>query len=646
MILNTGVNSDGRTMGLSMPSDIAQEALLRRVYGECGVAPEDVYYVEAHGTGTSIGDPIECGAIGRVLGTPRTDGTTCRIGSVKSNIGHLEPASGIAGLTKALLSLRHRMLPAQLHLTTPNPRIDFDELKLAVVAEPTPLPDQDEPLIFGVNSFGFGGTNAHAVIQEYRTPAADAHESGQAPANVLVLSAQTEPALADMARDYAAWLRGQTQSSWSNICATAALCRSRHIHRLAVTAASTTEAAAQLELFAAGETAPGVTAGRADAETPAVAFVYSGNGPQWWAMGRELLDESPVFAAEVAAVDALFEAQTGWSLVQELRRPEEQSRMALTEVAQPTLFALQLGLTAVLRDAGIMPAVALGHSVGEVAAAHAAGALDRAQATRLIIERSAMQARTAGQGRMAALGVGADEAADAMVAAIAEAGGSLELAAFNGPRAVTVAGDPAPLEALRAHLTEAGKFARILPLNYAFHSKAMDPIEEELRARLASLAPAAGTIPFISTVAGHALPDDTLNADYWWQNIRQPVRFAQAVDDALAAHGVTGFIEIGPHPVLRDYVLQCVRARKSTAPVLTPLRRPTATKAEPELEAMAAAIGACHANGMSRLEARFTRPARPAALPTYPWQRARHWRGAVPLPDLPPPTQREHPLLG
>ena len=278
VLLATGVNSDGRTMGLSMPNKQAQEALLRQVYGACGVTAEDVFYVEAHGTGTSVGDPIECEAIGRVLGAPRQDGSRCLIGSVKSNIGHLEPASGIAGLTKVLLSLRNGELPANLHYVTPNPRIDFDAWKLAVVDAATPLPVREKPLVFGINSFGFGGTNAHAVLQEYRRSEPAPHDEVDR-RSMLLLSAQSEAALAETARVYAEWLLGVTDSSWLDICATAALCRSRHTHRLALAASTRFAAAEQLAAFADGTSARGPVVARARPEGTRVAFVYSGERP-------------------------------------------------------------------------------------------------------------------------------------------------------------------------------------------------------------------------------------------------------------------------------------------------------------------------------------------------------------------------------
>jgi acyl transferase domain-containing protein/NAD(P)-dependent dehydrogenase (short-subunit alcohol dehydrogenase family)/acyl carrier protein len=642
VILATGVNSDGHTMGLAMPNKHAQEALLRQVYGDCGVAPEDVFYVEAHGTGTTVGDPIECEAVGRVLGMPRQDGTRLHIGSVKSNIGHLEPASGIAGLTKVLLALRHREIPANLHFHTPNPKIDFAGWKLDVVDRAVPLPDRGKPLIFGINSFGFGGTNAHAVLAEYRRAVAPPAAAAAPETSLLLLSAQSEPALNAMARNYAIWLRDQPKTAWHSICATAALCRARLGYRLALTATGPAEAADALDAFIEGNPPTTMATGHPGTAPARTAFVYSGNGPQWWAMGRELLDASPVFHAAMAEVDALFTARAGWSLIAELRRPEAESRMALTEVAQPTLFALQLGLTAMLRAAGIVPDAAIGHSVGEVAAAYAAGALSLQQATDVIFHRSMMQARTAGAGQMAAIGIG-PEAAEAALAAY---DGALELAATNSPRAVTVAGSSEALLLLRDQLTQTGKFARILPLNYAFHSRAMDPVRDELLQRLADLSPSETTLPFISTVEGHSLPGMALDAAYWWRNVRAPVQFAGAIDHAAREHGITLFIEIGPHPVLRDYITQTTKAHDLPARAIATLRRPHADQPAAELEAMRQAICACHANGGGAPEALFTRPPVPAALPAYPWQRERHWRGAVPLADTPPPTERDHPLLG
>ena len=645
VILASGVNSDGRTMGLSMPNGEAQENLLRTVYGQCGVKPEQVVYVEAHGTGTAVGDPIECGALGRVLGEPRADDSRCLIGSVKSNIGHLEAASGIAGLTKTLLALKHREIPGNLHFATPNPKIDFEKWKLHVVTKATPLPDSDKPVVVGVNSFGFGGTNSHLVIQEYRPrpkKVAAVKQGAENPASVLVLSGHSEAGLQAVARSYVELLRVEQSASWEDICAAAATCRSPLRYRLALAAATREEAAAKLETFLDGKPAARLAAGSALTPTAPVAFVYSGNGPQWWGMGRELLAENAIFKAELEAVDAIFAPLAGWSLIDEMRKAESESRIALTEVAQPMLFAQQLALTQVLRAAGIEPAAVLGHSVGEAAAAWASGALTREQATQVIFHRSMEQEKTAGMGRMAALGVSPAEARKA----IGEIPGWLELAAVNSPQSVTVAGDPDALEKLVQSMTAAGKFARVLQLNYPFHTKAMDPIHRGLVKSLQGLTAHASAIPFISTVDGTLKAGQDLDAEYWFRNVREPVRFNDAISYLLKESGIAVFLEIGPHPVLKDYVAQTAKALEAPATVLPTLRRPGAKGPEPESDNLWIAICASYASGASDLTKLFKRPSPFPALPLYPWQHARHWRGSVLLPDTYSPIERDHPLLG
>jgi phthiocerol/phenolphthiocerol synthesis type-I polyketide synthase C len=641
VILASGVNSDGRTMGISMPNGEAQEKLLRTVYSQCGVKPDDVFYVEAHGTGTAMGDPIECGALGRVLGQPRSNGSRCLIGSVKSNIGHLEAASGIAGLTKTLLALEHRQIPGNLHFDTPNPKIDFANWKLDVVTEMTALPD--EPVVLGVNSFGFGGTNAHLVIQEHRAAALPLlRRPARNAATVLIISANTEGGLQAVAQTYLELLRAPHSAAWEDLCAGAATCRSPLRFRLALAAASKEEAAEKLESHLGGQAVSRLAVGNFAASLAPIAFVYSGNGPQWWGMGRELLAENDVFRAEVEAIDALFEPMAGWSLIAEMRRPESESRMALTEIAQPMLFAQQLALTEVLRASRINPAAVLGHSVGEVAAAYACGALTRQQATRVIFHRSMEQAKTAGSGRIAALGIGSQEA----LKAISEIPGWLELAAVNSPQSVTVAGDLKALEVLTQSMIAAGKFARILPLDYPFHTKAMDPIEAGLVRALQGLTPAPSVVPFISTVDGRTREGTTLHAEYWFRNVRQPVLFHDAVAHLLKERGITLFLEIGPHPVLKDYVMQSSKALDVPAVALQTLRRPGSKGPEPESDNLWTAICSCHAYGASALESLFKRPNPRPALPLYPWQRTRHWRGATVLPDVFNPIRRDHPLLG
>jgi len=647
VIIGSATNSDGRTGGLSLPNEEAQEALLREVYGESAVAPEDVFYVEAHGTGTPVGDPIECGALGRVLGIPRRDGSKCLVGSVKSNLGHLETASGMAGLTKVLLALQHRELPPNLHFKMPNPKIALEDLKLEIVDRAIALPERESPIIMGVSSYGFGGANAHVIVSEYRRPHGTFASLGRKPAradenHILLLSARSKDALSAQSASYARFLRAAEPSSLGTICATAALCRSQHSHRLAVAGSTAAETAERLELFVASGQAPRLATARVPAKPRRLAYAFSGNGPQWWGMGRELLASAPLYRLEVERVDAVFRALAGWSLIEEMTRPEAESQMARTDIAQPALFALQLGILRMLGAAGVQPAAVIGHSVGEIAAAFAAGALTLDQAVLVIHERSRAQVKTAGLGKMAAIGIGPEQA----LSAIADIPGWIELAAINSDRSVTVAGDPSALASLEQRMTDAGAFYRLLAIDYPFHSKAMDVIEAPLRAALASLRPTRTTIPFISAVEGRSLEGGELDAEYWWRNVRAPVRFNAGINDLLGQAGIDVFLEIGPHPVLLDYVRQCAKDRNTTATVIPTLRRGSGEAPDCELDNVWTAVAACHANGVTDLSRLYLRPDRPAALPGYPWQRQRFWSGVNPLPGVPVYSRRDHPLLG
>ncbi|MEU6726609.1 SDR family NAD(P)-dependent oxidoreductase [Nonomuraea wenchangensis] len=617
VVLGTGANADGRTPGLSLPSPYAQERLLREVYREAGVAADELVYFEAHGTGTPAGDPVECEAIGRALGRHRS--RALPIGSIKTNVGHLEAAAGVAGLLKAVLVLRHGRIPASLHGDPPNPRIDFAGLRLVPVTESRPVEQPGGRRVAGVNSFGFGGANAHAVLA---APPAVPSEQAPRPRRRLpvMVSARNEAALAESARRLAARLSTASDEEFYDLSYTSCRRRGHRELRAAVIAGSAAEAAERLTRLAADDMAGGASAGGR------VAFVFSGNGSQWAGMGADLLRSEPVFRAAVHAADAALSPWLGWSVAEELAAPAQRSRLALTEVAQPALFAVQVGLLEMVRDWGVRPHAVAGHSVGEIAAAYAAGILDLGQAARVVAVRSRAQAPTAGLGRMAAAGLAPDEAADVL----ARYAGRLELAAVNSGRDVTVAGDPGALAALGDELASRGVFFRPLDLDHAFHSAAMDGAEKAVRVGLDGLRAGAAGIPFVSTVTGRELQEG-LDAEYWWRNVRRPVLFAQAVE-RLKERGCELFVEIGPHPVLSTYL-----TRMGVTAVAT-LRRDGDGPAA--VEGAVAALAA----GDARLDwARiFPCPGRVAELPAYPWQRERQWHGGPQVWARP----LDHPLLG
>jgi len=386
LIRGTAIGQDGRAPGISVPSELAQQRLVRAALDDAGVAPANVQYMEAHGTGTLVGDPIEAKALGTVLSEGRPDDRPCVVGSVKTSLGHTESASGVASLIKVALALLQRQIPRDHHFVEPNPKIDLAALKLRPPQALEPWPAADGPRVAGVNSFGLGGTHAHVVLEE--APPAEAPTTSPAHrAELLTLSARSLGALlaqADAVR--AALYAGDF--ALADACYTAALRRSHHPHRLAVIGRSVTEVADRLGAFTAGRTSPGLVAGVERTPAPRPIFVFSGMGRQWWAMGRELLAEEPTFAAEIRRVDGALRTLAGWSLWDVLTASEARSQIHETRFAQAAIFAVQMGLCALWRSWGIEPAAIVGHGVGEVAAACASGALTLEDAARVIYQRS------------------------------------------------------------------------------------------------------------------------------------------------------------------------------------------------------------------------------------------------------------------
>ncbi|MFV2176072.1 SDR family NAD(P)-dependent oxidoreductase [Actinomadura sp. LOL_016] len=618
VILGAASNNDGRTMGLALPNPAAQEALLRRVYDGARVDADELVYVEAHGTGTMAGDPVECEALGRALGTRRTRGPL-PIGSVKTNVGHLEPASGMPGLFKALLVLRHRVIPSSLHAEEPNPAIDFAGLGLRVATRPLPVDDAGGRPVAGVNSFGFGGANAHVALAP--PPVRAAVRDAPRAAVPFVVSARSAAALDEAVARTTEHLASVGEREFYDVAHTATRRRGAHRHRAVVLAGSPEAAVRELGRPTVAEA---VEHGR-------VAFVFSGNGSQWAGMGADLLDDA-VFRAAVEAVDAQLAPRLGWSVPDRLVSP---GNLRAAEVAQPLLFAVQAGLVALLEAAGVRPAAVCGHSVGEVAAAHASGALTLAQAAQVIAERSAAQAGT--RGRMAALGLPEAEARRVLAAHPA-----VEIAAVNTDRDVTVAGPEAALKALAEELAGGEAFFRGLDLDYAFHSAAMDPVRDRLVERLAGLRPGRARVPFVSTVTGGPVDGPELDATYWWRNVREPVRFAEAVGHLLG-DGCDVLVEVGPHPVLRSYLRRLSGAARTRTTVAATLRRDEpgparAREAVTELIAAGARID---------WDVHFPRRGAVRTLPAYPWQRERYWVGR-PSAWAPQIGERTlgHPLLG
>ncbi len=637
VIRATAVNQDGRTISMTVPSAQAQQSLIEEALEKAGLQPEDVQYVEAHGTGTPVGDPIEAAAIGGALGATRSPDQALPIGSVKTNIGHLEAASGIAGLIKVVLALKHRMIPPSLHFRKPHRRLDLDALRLRVVTELEPWPHPDKPLIAGVNSFGFGGANAHVLLEAApELPSATTPE--ETLPRLLVLSAKSKESLAKLANAYADCFRDE-RNTLRDICHTTAERRSHLEHRVAIVATERDEFLSRLSDYASGSSNANIAHGRMKRSgAPPVAFVFSGMGPQWWSMGRQLKESVPVFRRALENCDALLRPYSGWSLMDEFARDEASSRVAAPELAQVTNFALQIALTELWASYGIVPSAVVGHSGGAIAAAHVAGVYELKDALRLAFHRSRLQGRPANQGKMLSVGVPYDE-----IAPLLEAEGDrVSLAAVNGPTAITLSGHADSIERLAQQCSDRHIFARILAVNIAYHSPVMEQIREEFLTEVKDLRGRAASIPFVSDVTGTWASGEECDAQYWWRAIRQPVLFRDAIRTLLDRELQT-FVEIGPHPVLSSSVLECMKEAGIKGTAIPSLRR-----SESERLTLLRSLGSLYALGCDPKWRAMREPlARLLDLPTYPWNRTRHWFEASETTggwqDSGPP---EHPLLG
>ena len=629
LIRGTGVNQDGRTPGITVPSQESQEALLRSVYRQAGISPGDITFCETHGTGTYVGDPVEARAIGAVLGENRPPGHLIYLGSVKTNIGHPEAAAGIASLIKACLAIKHRAIPPNLHFMKPNPEIDFDGLKLRVPTATLPWP-QGRPIIAAVNSFGWGGTNAHAVLAAPPEDAGSASKSGHAvetpvrlppPSNwnLLELSAHTEESLRAHAQNILAWMQGNEWGSHSveDICAAAAKRRARHPLRLSLAFNSRERLRAQLETFLNGEAGQGIFKGQAlQPERLKIAFVFSGQGPQWWAMGRELFETEPVFRQSILRCHDLMRGYASWSLLEEFLADERLSRMEQTAIAQPAIFALQVALTELWKSWGIRPDAVVGHSVGEVTAAWAAGVLSLEDALSVIYHRGRCMDRASSTGRMIAVGLGRNEI-EPFIASMRE---KVAIGAVNSPDSVTLSGDEDGLKMLSDVLTRQGIFCRFLPVQYAFHSHHMEGMKEDLVRSIGQITVREPRLTLISTVTGKAVSSADYGPEYWWRNVRETVLFGEAID-ALIRDGSTIFLELSPNPVLGSAVTESLIRHDHKAWVLPSLRRKDGERAT-----MFATLGALSALGAKiDWDVFYPGPAPFVPFPKYAWADESYW---------------------
>ncbi|WP_280922393.1 type I polyketide synthase [Streptomyces anulatus] len=627
VVRGSAVNQDGRSDGLAAPSADAQQALYRAALRRADVDPARISLIEAHGTGTPLGDPVEFASLAAVYGNGLSP---CALGSVKTNLGHLEPAAGITGLIKTVLCLQHSIIPPNLHFTDWNPAITADPTRLFIPLESMPWPAKEPVRLAAVSSFGFSGTNAHVILQEPPPPARRAglpapRRPRPASPDVILVGAGSHRALPDAARRMADWLDAEgADVPLRDVAHTLALRRKPGRGRLAVIARSRAETAVALRLYANGEHAPALVCGPADVTAPRrPVWVFSGHGSQWAGMGRELLVREEAFRKALTEVDTLMRKEAGFSVLDLIQTGEPVTGCSRI---QPALFAMQISLAAVWQAHGVRPAAVIGHSMGEAAAAVVSGALSLADGVRVICRRSALLERIVGTGAMASVGLGRA----AVEAALADAGAAgVSVAVLAAPDTTVVSGDADQITRLISQWDERGIAAVPIAVDVASHSPHVDPLLSDLRQALAGLAPRTPDVPFYSTVAEDPRQNLLLDAAYWCDNLRRPVRFHPAVAAAAEdRHQV--FIEISPHPVVTQSL------KDSLAPSFPhPVVLPTLRRAQPEVATLRTQLATYHCNGGTVDWTPLYGDGSLVDAPTTAFDRMRHWTagGTAPQAD-------------
>jgi acyl transferase domain-containing protein/acyl carrier protein len=633
LVRGSAINQDGRSGGLTVPNGPAQQELIRSALESAGVRAADVAYVEAHGTGTSLGDPIEAHALGAVFAADRSAEDPLLVGSVKTNLGHLEAAAGIAGFIKVVLSLQHAEIPPHLHFSTPSPHIDWPSIHARVPTRVEAWPARAGRRIAGLSAFGFSGTNVHVVLEE--APAAV--RSSQAPQpdrprHVLALSAKSGAALRDLASRYEHHLR-TTNDALADVCFTAATGRAQFAHRLAGSAGSAVEAADALRSFVAGEPPESLFAGEASKPGPIVSFLFPGQSVQFAAMGRRLFEMQPVFRDALERCDRAG-AMLNLGIIDCLYAGGDLDNLA---AIQPSLFAVEFALAELWRSWGVQPNVLAGHSLGEYVAACVAGVFSLEDALKLVAARSRLM-QAAPEGSMAA--IMADE--ETVRRLVGESAPAVSIAAVNGPSNSVVAGTPAEVDAVMQAAARTGIATKPLRIQRAGHSALMDGVLDEFERIAREVVYQEPRIPVVAMLTGAiAKPGEVTNAGYWKRQVRETVQFKAAVE-TLAAHGSRVFVEVGPGSTLVALGRSCVS--DESAAWVTSIR-----SERDDWEEMLTSLAALYVRGLDVNWASFDRPysRRKVTLPTYAFQREPHWIDGIGKPARRHAlgTPAGHPLL-
>ncbi|MFE4394591.1 MULTISPECIES: type I polyketide synthase [Streptomycetaceae] len=647
VVRGSAVNQDGASNGLTAPNGPSQERVIRAALANARLTAADVDAVEAHGTGTPLGDPIEAHALLATYGKDRPAEQPLWLGSVKSNIGHTQAAAGAAGVIKMVEALRHGVLPRTLHIDAPSSHIDWSSGGIALLTERRAWPEADRPRRAGVSAFGVSGTNAHVILEQAEPadgaePIDGAATPADAGENVVpwVVSAASEAALRQQAARLAAFAEGQPAPDLAATARALVTARTRFTERAVAVGADRAALVAALKALAEGEAAAGLVSGRAEVSGRSV-FVFPGQGSQWAGMGRRLLVESAVFAEALGEVDKALRAYVDWSLLDVVNQVPGAASLERVDVVQPVSFAVNVGLARLWASLGVVPDAVVGHSQGEIAAAHVAGILSLEDAAAVVALRSQAIARgLAGRGGMVSVGLPLVEVADRLPAGV-------EVAAVNGPSSVVVAGDPAGLDTLVVAYEEQGVRVRRIAVDYASHTSHVESIEAELAELLGAVKPQPAAIPFLSTVEGRWLEGPELDAGYWYRNLRQTVRFGDAVE-TLAGDGFRAFVEVSAHPVLAHGIVEALEEAVQAPTVVTGTLR----REDGGWDRVLLAAAELHVHGLSvdwSTAHAGAGTVRPSELPTYAFQHQRFWlepvaaTGDVTAFGV---AAAEHPLLG
>ncbi len=649
LILGSAMSQDGRTNGLMAPSRESQEAMLLDAYRAAGVSPGSVQYVEAHGTGTLLGDSMEAKALGAVVGKDRIGGP-CAIGSVKTNIGHLEAAAGMAGLIKVILSLKHQTIPPSLHYHSANPHIPFEELHLQVQNDLTSWPQGSGPALAGVSSFGFGGTNVHVVVQEaINNKHGEKHNepvhSTDSDYHLLPLSANSFEMLQSQARSFGEFLFADSAVALKDLCYAAGSRRSHFDYRIAAIGNSRQELCNSLrDQLMEAHNANLFPGSAVPDRKPKLVFVFSGQGGQWYGMCRELLKQEPVFYDAIVLIDQAIQAQFAWSLMDVLCAEQSESQLDEIDIVQPALFAIQVALAALWQSWGIKPDAVTGHSMGEVAAAHVAGILNLDDAIQVICSRSHLLKPLRGQGSMMATELRADQAAELVKAY----DNKIAVAVINSPASTVLSGDTESMKEIMDSLQRQNLYCKMVNVDVASHSPQMDLVRTELLMALDRLHPQPAVLTIYSTVTGTRGDNLHFNAHYWMDNLRNPVLFSDAIGQLIDS-GHSTFIEIGPHPILLGAIQQCIQPHHPEVRSFPSLRRE-----KPEREVLLKTLGALYTAGFSiAWDKLYPTGGKYVQLPSLPWNRQRYWIETKSAPSKYAPHRHHlngkaphHPLLG